>query len=67
MEALRQRMAVMQEEMGTLTDLDLLRDQAQEKRAMLDEESKVLMALKTPAQLALMEAQMKHEQLQVQC
>ena len=65
MGALQQRITVMQEEMATLSDLDSLRDQAQEKRTLLDEESKVLTQLKGPANLALMEAQMKHDQLQV--
>ncbi|KAJ9593131.1 hypothetical protein L9F63_027621, partial [Diploptera punctata] len=41
MEALKQKMASMQQEMGTLSDLDLLRDQAQEKRTMLDEETQM--------------------------
>ncbi|PSN37184.1 Intraflagellar transport protein 74 [Blattella germanica] len=63
METLRKRMATMEGEMTTLSNLDSLRDQAQEKRDMLDEESQVLIKLKGPAQLALMEAQMKHEQL----
>jgi hypothetical protein len=66
METLRKRMATMQGEMGTLSDVDSLRDHAQEKRTQLDEERKVLLKLKEPAQLALMEAQMKHETLQVQ-
>jgi hypothetical protein len=65
METLRKRMATMQGEMGTLSDIDSLRDHAQEKRTQLDEESKMLMKLKEPAQLALKEAQMKHETLQV--
>ncbi|XP_069681433.1 intraflagellar transport protein 74 homolog isoform X1 [Periplaneta americana] len=64
METLRKRMDNMQSEMGTLSDLDSLRDHAQEKRTMLDEESKVLVQLKGPAQLALLEAEMKHENLQ---
>lgn len=59
-------MSTMQGEMGTLSDIDSLRDHAQEKRTQLDEESKMLVRLKEPAQLALMEAQMKHETLQVQ-
>jgi hypothetical protein len=59
-------MASMQGEMGTLSDLDSLRDHAQEKRTLLDEESKILLKLKGPAQLALLEAQMKHDNLQVQ-
>lgn len=66
METLRKRMATMQGEMGTLSDIDSLRDHAQEKRTQLDEESKILLKLKEPAQLALTEAQMKHETLQVQ-
>jgi hypothetical protein len=66
METLRKRMATMQGEMGTLSDIDSLRDHAQVKRNQLDKESKILLKLKEPAQLALMEAQMKHETLQVQ-
>lgn len=66
METLRKRMATMQGEMGTLSDIDSLRDHAQEKRTQLDEERKMLLKLKEPAQLALMEAQMKHETLQKQ-
>lgn len=59
-------MATMQGEMGTLSDLDSLRDHAQEKRTLLDKERKTLLQLKGPAQLALLEVQMKHENLQVQ-
>jgi hypothetical protein len=66
METLRKRMATMQGEMGTLSDLDSLRDHAQEKRTLLDKERKTLLQLKGPAQLALLEVQMKHENLQVQ-
>jgi hypothetical protein len=66
METLTKRMATMQGEMETLSDLDSLRDNAQKKRALLDEERKILVQLKGPAQLALLEAQMKHETLQVE-
>lgn len=59
-------MATMQGEMGTLSDLNSLRDNAQEKRMLLDKERKILLNLKGPAQLTLVEAQMKHENLQVQ-
>jgi hypothetical protein len=59
-------MATMREEMETLSDIDTLRDHAQKKRALLDEERKILLQLKGPAQLALSEAQMKHDTLQVQ-
>jgi hypothetical protein len=66
METLRKRMATMQGEMGTLSDIDSLRDHAQEKRTQLEEECNILLKLKEPAHLALMEAQMKHDTLQVQ-
>jgi len=66
METLMQRMATMHGEMETLSDLDSLRDHAQKKQALLDEERKTLLQLRGPAQLALSEAQMKLETLQVQ-
>jgi hypothetical protein len=59
-------MVTMQGEMGTLSDLDSLRDHAQEKRTLLDKERKILLKLKGPSQLALLEVQMKYENLQVQ-
>jgi hypothetical protein len=65
METLMKRMATMRGEMETLSDLDSLRDHAQKKRALLDEERQILLQLKAPAQLALSEAQMKLETLQV--
>jgi len=66
METLMHRMASMHGEMETLSDLDSLRDHAQKKQALLDEERKTLLRLRGPAQLALSEAQMKLETLQVQ-
>jgi hypothetical protein len=66
METLMKRVATMHGEMETLSDLDSLRDLAQKKRALLDEERKTLLQLGGPAQLALSEAQMKLETLQVQ-
>ncbi|GFG30226.1 hypothetical protein Cfor_11146 [Coptotermes formosanus] len=66
LETLTKRMATMREEMETLSDIDTLRDHAQKKRALLDEERKILLQLKGPAQLALSEAQMKHDTLQKQ-
>jgi hypothetical protein len=59
-------MATMQGEMGTLSDLDSLRDHAQEKRTLLDQERKILLTLKGPAKSAFLEVQVKHENLQVQ-
>lgn len=65
METLMKRTATMRGEMETLSDIDSLRDHAQKKRVLLDEERKILLQLKAPAQLALSEVQMKLETLQV--